>query len=1009
MVSISPSRDILDDVGTHSSIPISSRNLEEADPPGITRNNFLLSSITNYQTNDSPPAESRLNPPPHHQPPLPQSPLPNSPLPLSQNPSVARVYPTPTQEPKHPDKQTTTPDNENNETLDSPLISLQHNSQETSHQNIAESLLTEHKKTSNTSDKVNNRSFEHVLLPVERLLEVVNEHLGVCSECDEGQLKLVRSNSVHLAHQLKIHCELCEKNTEALRSQLNRQSNKKKSNDRKTNKSIVNRKHYLKRKLKHSKQLSEKNKIDAIQVNTKGFLTGSSNIKSVNFDLNLRCMLSCYWLGTGSKDLVKLFSMLGFGSMSAFERCFTRNEQMLNEGFIHVGKQIIRRSMHNEIIQTIKNRMKHSNKDSIQKVIYDFENQQYDKVKHTIGNIGLTVSYDMGWQKRAGGRVYDSLSGHAYMIGCATGKVINMGVLCKKCSTCRTFNKQNREPPLHSCPINHENSSGSMESSLCVRLVNEVHDTFDELVRVEALVTDDDTTLRKHCRAEEEGGKLRAGVPTPRFLADPGHRIKVIGKALFGLVTKTKTIDEVRTIDVLRLKKYFSLYISQNKNKGFKQFKKNINAPVEHLFDNHCFCDSSWCWAKSVDDFMHENIVQTVNSQSTNNELVQQNDIVTGANTLNTNIISQEDDMSLAIGPIKGNLMELDVEGEWVDALNLHNTLNNEGRLDSENKGDDSEGDSSVEIDDDDDDDLSVEDAAENLYVEEMNYESAICENLNNYGIEQTIFTHGELEEMKQKEQALMERKERGYYRSKTTHYNAYMKINDALKKFLTDENLRMIHHPHNTQSNEALNKSVSAYAPKHKTYSLTKSLEARVTIAASTQIDGYYNFWREAYDHFRLYFDDAFAANLRTLDRNKNRKRVLAASKEGKRKRLKVKHTKLTDTHKQDMEDRKRDLIYQSGVAMRDAQKVVKRSLAENERNPPGTPTNKLRCKFFHVNYCRELGHKSARHKCCFMFGKTKQERDLAEKEILKLLGEKYLENRDNSGKYAQSGIPHI
>ena len=210
--------------------------------------------------------------------------------------------------------------------------------------------------------------------------------------------------------------------------------------------------------------------------------------------------------------------------------------------------------------------MKSSNEASIQNVIDDFENGNYDKVKTTIGTIGLTVSYDMGWQKCAGGRVYDSLSGHAYMIGCATGKVINMGVLCKKCSTCRTFNKKQIEPPLHACPINHENSSGSMEASLCVTLVNEVHQTFDELVVVQALVTDDDSTLRKHCRAEDEGGKLNTGVATPRFLADPGHRIKVIGKALFGLVTKTKTINEVRTIDVLRLKKYFSLYISQNKN-----------------------------------------------------------------------------------------------------------------------------------------------------------------------------------------------------------------------------------------------------------------------------------------------------------------------------------------------------------------------------------------------------------------------------------------------------------
>ena len=91
-----------------------------------------------------------------------------------------------------------------------------------------------------------------------------------------------------------------------------------------------------------------------------------------------------------------------------------------------------------------------------------------------------------------------------------------------------------------------------------------------------------------------------------------------MGKALFGLVTKTINIDEVRTINVLRLKKYFSLYLSQNKQKTFNEFKQNINTPVEHLFSNYCFCDSTWCWIKSVDDFVHENIVQTYNSQNNN-------------------------------------------------------------------------------------------------------------------------------------------------------------------------------------------------------------------------------------------------------------------------------------------------------------------------------------------------------------------------------------------------------
>jgi hypothetical protein len=51
------------------------------------------------------------------------------------------------------------------------------------------------------------------------------------------------------------------------------------------------------------------------------------------------------------------------------------------------------------------------------------------------------------------------------------------------------------------------------------------------------------------------------------------------------------------------------------------------------------------------------------------------------------------------------------------------------------------------------------------------------------------------------------------------------------MKPYLTRENLKMLHHLHTTQSNEALKKSVSAYAPTHKLFSTTKSLEARVEL----------------------------------------------------------------------------------------------------------------------------------------------------------------------------------
>ena len=39
-------------------------------------------------------------------------------------------------------------------------------------------------------------------------------------------------------------------------------------------------------------------------------------------------------------------------------------------------------------------------------------NDRLNKLPNDLPCINLTISYDMGWQKRSGGRVYDLLSGH---------------------------------------------------------------------------------------------------------------------------------------------------------------------------------------------------------------------------------------------------------------------------------------------------------------------------------------------------------------------------------------------------------------------------------------------------------------------------------------------------------------------------------------------------------------------------------------------------------------------
>ena len=47
--------------------------------------------------------------------------------------------------------------------------------------------------------------------------------------------------------------------------------------------------------------------------------------------------------------------------------------------------------------------------------------------------VKLTVTYDMGWQKRSSGRRYDSSRGHAFIIGARRKGIIRMVFYSKAC------------------------------------------------------------------------------------------------------------------------------------------------------------------------------------------------------------------------------------------------------------------------------------------------------------------------------------------------------------------------------------------------------------------------------------------------------------------------------------------------------------------------------------------------------------------------------------------------
>ena len=87
-------------------------------------------------------------------------------------------------------------------------------------------------------------------------------------------------------------------------------------------------------------------------------------------------------------------------------------------------------------------------------------------------------------QIRSAEHVFDSLSGHGYMVECKTSNAVSMGVLCKICSVCKN-NRRNIEPPPHQCVVNYKGSADGMKSKLCIDLARKISDDYEAMATLE--------------------------------------------------------------------------------------------------------------------------------------------------------------------------------------------------------------------------------------------------------------------------------------------------------------------------------------------------------------------------------------------------------------------------------------------------------------------------------------------------------------------------------------------
>jgi len=220
----------------------------------------------------------------------------------------------------------------------------------------------------------------------------------------------------------------------------------------------------------------------------------------------------------------------------------------------------------------------------------------------------------MGWQKKSSGKRYDSKSGHGFLIGLATKKIIGAIVFCKSCARCTKAESKGKVAQPHTCPRNYFQSPKSMESDGAVYMVSDVFNQYKEKVVVNHFLGDDDSTTRSLLKIPTPGkkGKLPAAYPQDiNFWADVNHRVKSMVKGLFALADLPLTISVCTKGDALRIKRNFGYYIQgcrKDPDCSLATFIANARAPVEHHFHNHQWCHSSWCPFKLMTDHELEDI-----------------------------------------------------------------------------------------------------------------------------------------------------------------------------------------------------------------------------------------------------------------------------------------------------------------------------------------------------------------------------------------------------------------
>ena len=160
---------------------------------------------------------------------------------------------------------------------------------------------------------------------------------------------------------------------------------------------------------------------------------GANKADFLSYTNNLIALLATYYTGSTVSNMRFFLSAMGLPKTLNWTNHHYNNCDPINEKILDLTDNLIHAALVSEIKQTMVDKY-NLTEFQAKTFLESIQGRQWNKSKKVQGlTIGIDVSFDMGWQKRSTGRNYDSRSGHAFLFGLHTKKVIASIVYSKEC------------------------------------------------------------------------------------------------------------------------------------------------------------------------------------------------------------------------------------------------------------------------------------------------------------------------------------------------------------------------------------------------------------------------------------------------------------------------------------------------------------------------------------------------------------------------------------------------